>query len=553
MIKIKKNINLKTFLQQHDLSFPCNGNGTCGNCKIKVIKGYLPINSYDKKFFTQDELNEGYRLACQHTTTEDIDIELIHSSKEAEIEGITQDDIKKTSYKMVTIRSNEIEASSVLDQMMNESGKKVKITSKLLRETSQLIKENKELNLIVFDDEIIHVTNANTTYGIAIDIGTTTVVISLIDVLTGELIDVFKTLNAQKKYGADVISRILHANLNGVESLKAEIIQDIEKGIHHLIMNHHIHSKDIIKMIISGNNAMTHFLLGLSVKTLGEKPYKPLYTETLTLHTKEIFEKLSIECEIDIIANFSGFVGGDIVSGLLTTDIDKSDDIYLFIDLGTNGEIVIGNKNRLLASSMATGPAFEGGNISCGVGSINGAIDRITYQEGKFLCHTIGHKKPIGICGSGLIDLIRELKQNQMIDLTGKMKSNTKEIIVYDKLSITQKDIREFQLAKSAIRSGIEILIDEYHCSVDDIKTVYLSGGFGSHLNIQNVIEIGILPKALASKIVISGNTSLKGAVDYLLNKIDNRVNRLQNNVRTINLADNIRFNDQFVNNIMFE
>lgn len=349
-------------------------------------------------------------------------------------------------------------------------------------------------------------------YSIAIDIGTTTIAMQLIELGTMEIIDSYTALNSQRMYGADVIRRINAANHGKGDQLQKMVYDDLQKGIRELLEHQHILMEQIQKIAIAGNTTMIHFLRHLSCETLGVYPFTPVTLER-------------IECEeicglpATILPGISTYIGGDIVAGLIACGFDQTEDISLFVDLGTNGEMVIGNRDRILCTSTAAGPAFEGGNISCGTGGIDGAICRVRIRDGICELQTINAQTPVGICGAGLTDAVSELMRTEMIDDTGLFEDQyfekgylLGETVSGKKLYLTQKDIREFQMAKAAIRAGIEILLMRYGVAYDEIKHVWLAGGLGQHMNIENAVWVGLFPKELGSKIKAVGNTSLQGA-----------------------------------------
>jgi uncharacterized 2Fe-2S/4Fe-4S cluster protein (DUF4445 family) len=277
-------------------------------------------------------------------------------------------------------------------------------------------------------------------------------------------------------------------------------------------------------LAIAGNTTMRYLLLGSPCEVLGRYPYTPVETGTLKLPLYEATGSSSLDAPVIILPGISAFVGGDIVAGLFFCGFDQSDKPSLFLDLGTNGEIAVGNKDRLLVSSTAAGPAFEGGNISCGIPSIEGAICSIKIEEEKIEYQTIGNKEPAGICGTGMIELVSELLRHGLIDETGLLceKYFVKGFEVAkacdgNPIVFTQKDIRKIQMAKAAVRAGLETIIREYGITYGEIDKVYLAGGFGYKINIEKAVHIGLIPKELSDKILTVGNSALGGAIRYLL------------------------------------
>lgn len=482
-----------------NLSAPCAGKGTCGKCKIKVLSGEEKVTVEEKKFFSKQELEDGYRLACRVIAKDGMEVEV---------------DIEKD--------------------------KTFQIVSSYER-----VRERAEVNI-------------SEGYGVAIDIGTTTVAMELIDLHTVEIVGMHTTLNSQKQYGADVISRINFSANGGVERLKNCIQQDILEGIEVLRDQVKAMQSDIKKVVIAGNTTMLHTLLGLNCESLGCYPFTPTILDLVEYSFKEVFKQSKIEANLTLLPGISTYVGADITSGLYYCKLDKANSVKLFIDIGTNGEMAIGNKGKIISLATAAGPAFEGGNISKGVGSINGAICAASYEGRQFICKTIGGGSPIGICGSGLIDVMAECIKHELIDETGYIVDESEEIVIYEdnknRITLTQADIRQVQLAKAAIRAGVEALIQNYGVNYEEIEAVYLAGGFGKYITKESMVILGLIPREIERKVIKVGNSALGGCVDYLVEKNSlNNLMSIRNNCQAINLAESIEFNDLFVQHMMFE
>ena len=516
-IETHQNQNLLAMLQENNINVSnnCHGNGTCGKCKIKVVEGYLPATEADKRSLTENEVKQGIRLACKVK----IDKKLEEQEELwIEIVGALEEDIV-------------VEAMS----------------KKKLREDFQ-----------------------DTNYFIAIDIGTTTIAMALISEETGEIVDVYTSVNHQRKYGADVISRIVAANDGKAEELKKLIEEDLWKGIKSLlpegIRSECSKENDVVtkvitnecdtkkrktnlnRIIISGNTTMIHLLMGYSCESLGKYPF-----------ISEHLEK--IECKwnntpVTILPGISAFVGGDIVAGILACPKFETEELSLLIDLGTNGEMVLGNSDRLLTASAAAGPAFEGGNIICGTAAVPGSICQVKIQNQRAVVRTIKNEMPpIGICGSGLISIMAQLKANRLIKQDGELMIpyNEKGFPLWifengEKVALYQKDIREFQMAKAAISAGIDILMEEYGCTPEEIKNVYVAGGFGKAIRIEDILTIGMLPEEFSHKISIIGNSALQGAVCFgkdieTRKQIENICRRAEN----ITLSEKAEFQKKYL------
>ena len=399
---------------------------------------------------------------------------------------------------------------------------------------------------------------AGNIYASAIDLGTTTLAFSLVDIASKQILHTVTRLNSQRKYGADVLSRI-QASVDGEqEELRESIQKDLSEGIDELLKEYRI--MDIDHVVISGNTTMIHLLMDYDCSTLGVYPFAPVNTEFILGTAEEIigYKQPRAEIKTTILPSISAFIGGDIVAGLYALDFATNKEISLFVDLGTNGEIALGNCDRILTTSVAAGPAFEGGNISCGTGSVAGAICAVEINRNDvsdIKLNTIYNVPPCGICGTGVIETVAELLKCGLIDETGLLAdeyfdigfplTNEQEPIIF-----TQQDIRQFQLAKAAVRTGIEVLTKEYGITMDEIDKVYIAGGFGYHLNINKAASIGLIPKELATKATAAGNTSLAGAVKFISDaNASDTIQRIKNASEDIILANDNDFQELYLKN----
>ena len=505
VVKVKERQNLLEALMEENTAYSavCGGTGICGKCKIQVIKGMLPVTPLDASCFSQEELNSGMRLACRAYPTQEVEIRLRFQGEEK-------------------------------FQILSAEG------------TDACLK-----------NEAIGTGNSEE-FAIAVDIGTTTIAMQLLSSQTGEVYSTNTSLNHQRRFGADVISR-MKASIEGKrEELRRCIQGDLKKGFRELLNQSAVIPTQVCEIIIAGNTTMGHLLMGYDCKTLGEFPFTPVNIKMVEKSYQEVFaDTFFNNAKVKVLPGISAFVGADIVAGIFWCGMHKSKEYSLLIDLGTNGEIVLGNMDRMFATSTAAGPAFEGGNIKWGVGSIEGAISSAQFVNGKLEVQTIGGKTPIGICGTGVLEIIAELLKAGLIDRTGLLdeeyfdeecfvaQSKTGESIV-----LTQKDIREFQMAKAAIRAGVDMLIRKSRIGKEDIAHIYLAGGFGVKLNCKKAIAIGLLPKEFEKKIEAVGNSSLQGAVKMIVsNKGQNLEDYIQR-TEEMNLALEEEFNQLYLENM---
>lgn len=495
--------SLLSFLRKHDLigAADCGGLGLCGKCKIQLLYGKMEITKADREIFSKRELEEGFRLACKAYPTEDITIEANKSKEEMQI--LTLKNTKK-----------EDQNSQIAEIVESEFGE----------------------------------------YGVAIDIGTTTIAMVLVSINDNKIIKQHAGINHQKTFGADVISRIEASNNGKNFELQQIIKRDLWEGI--LKVTDDFEYK-VNQIVISGNTTMIHLLMNYDCKELGIAPYHSSHLDKIETNIIELFGE-RIDASIFIMPGISAFIGGDIVSGLFGLDVFKEQKNTLLIDLGTNGELVIGSREELICASTAIGPAFEGGKIYAGVPSVSGAICRVQRKGTNSLSvQTIFDKKPIGICGSGVIDVIALLLDEKIIDETGLLKEEYFETgfpIYQDEIRITQKDIREVQLAKAAVAAGIETLLKEY--GEQPIAKVYLAGGFGDGIDIENAKKIGLLPKQLEIELV--GNTSIFGGVKLLQISKERQLEEIKQlekmikKARMINLSENVFFQEKYIENMYY-
>jgi uncharacterized 2Fe-2S/4Fe-4S cluster protein (DUF4445 family) len=393
-------------------------------------------------------------------------------------------------------------------------------------------------------------------HGVAIDIGTTSVVLYLVNLITGTVAETRAILNPQAKYGADVISRIQYtaSNVNGLQTLQKEIIDAINHELLHLAQFEGITENEIIRIAIAGNTTMLHLLLGVNPLSLALYPFTAQFLEERVIRGSELNLNCLPEAEIKILPSISAYVGADIVAGLASIAPSEDHRNYLFMDIGTNGELALVKGDRIWCCSTAAGPAFEGARISCGMGAVEGAISSFS-NEG---CSVIGSEKPTGLCGSGLIDLVAWLVEYGKIDSVGLLENDfiivpAAESGTGNNIIFTQNDVREVQLAKSAIISGVNILVKESGLSFDDLDTLFLAGGFGNYINTDNAIRIGLLPSQLKDRIIPLGNTSGTGALAAVKSvRFDEAMARVISSSVVVELANDEDFATEFAMNMMF-
>lgn len=496
-MKTEKGTNLLQLLYVNDIPIPspCGGNGSCGKCRVKVNTGRGVISAADLNLLTEQEVERGYRLACRTVIEDDMEIEIL---KEEGLQILTD-----TMDRLIKFHPQKRPVRLYSDKR-RDAGKKA--------------------------------------FGLAVDLGTTTVAVYLLDLLTGGVVAVDSFANPQRKYGADVLRRIDYARRGEKElkELQHILITELNRSIEKLITKIDITTNDIYYLALAANTVMTHLFTGTDPSSLARPPFRPVFTDPRELSPVELNIKINPRGRIQIMPTVAAFIGSDIIAGLLVTDFNR-EEWNLLIDLGTNGEIVLGNRHKLLACSTAAGPAFEGASITFGVAGVPGAISSFSIgRDGGINYKTINNQVPVGICGSGLIDIVAGLLEYGIVSRTGLLREDigqdifkirdymdirAVEIVAEDYTAIegpillTQKDIREVQLAKGAIAAGINILTKEAGISLADVANIYLAGGFGSYINPHNACKIDLLPRELEEKIRRAGNAAGLGAQSYLLDE----------------------------------
>lgn len=494
-----KNKSLLTHLQENGEFLPayCAGRGTCGKCKVQFLNNIPAHTTHDAAFFSAKELSEGWRLACQ-----------------AYVKG--QFTIQIEDYE-----EDQIQVASAFNLSTDKSDSKIA--------TAPSSSTHNEISSYDF-------------LALAVDIGTTTIAANLIDTKQKKVLQAITSINHQRIFGTDVLSRIDIANQGRLLELQRTILNDLDSICEQFQLGKDI-TKLSIPVIISGNSTMQHLLQKLSCESLGSFPFTPV---DISMHSYK---------NMTILPGISTYVGADIVSGIVACGIDQKEEVSLLVDLGTNGEMVIGNKNRLLVTSTAAGPAFEGGNIHYGIAGVPGAIDTVTIFDNHPAISTISNKKPIGICGTGVIETVYELVKEKIVDNTGLIadKYFDNGYPLTENISFTNKDIREVQLAKSAIRAGIEILVTSYGIDYSQIAHLYLAGGFGQKINYTKAVGIGMLPKELNDRIISVGNSSLAGAGMLAMNsELSHRFTHIPEISEEISLANHKAFNDLYLEYMSF-
>ena len=383
-------------------------------------------------------------------------------------------------------------------------------------------------------------------FGIAVDLGTTTVVVQLVNLENGHVLDSGSDVNPQARFGADLISRIQSCLDGNQQEIQNLIRNKIGLMIQTIIQKHPF---EISKVTIVGNTVMHHIFSGLAVNSLSFYPFHSPDLGFRTFVPKQLNWSLPDSAIIKFYPSIGSFVGSDILAGIAATKMAENEKYSVLIDLGTNGEIVVGNRHKIICASTAAGPAFEGANISQGMRATTGAISSVNFENGELKTHVIGNVQAKGICGSGLIDIMAVLLNREQIGMFGEINSGAESVLLIGKISITQQDIREFQLAKAAIAAGIKILLNQLKISYSEIEQVFIAGGFGNFLNIENVIRTGLI-ECEPEKIIKLGNTALIGAKMFLFED-EIFIQKILAKTTHVNLEADPNFQDIYIDKMM--
>lgn len=587
-ITVKDNANLLRALQEegYPIQSPCGGEGTCGKCRVRVLKGAEPPTETEKKLLDGDELTNGVRLSCVTSVKRDMVVEILDIAQPAEakealnklIEGVAIGSGIEKHYLKLPLPGRDDQRPDT-ERIADGLGKKPSFPLSILKRLPAILRENdfKITVTVGYRDRILGIEPGNSSdrsYGIAFDIGTATIAGYLLNLNTGEELGVRSTANPQERFGTDVISRIKHVHDNGEKGLRElqnEVLSAVNSIIEELCSENEISPSNIYKATFVGNPTMMHLFAGIDPSYIDHSPYIPVLKETTSFLGEELNIKMNAEGEVYILPNVSAYLGADIVAGVLYTKLHKSDKLKLLVDIGTNGEIVLGNKDKILACSAAAGPAFEGARIQQGMSAQVGAISYVDIDE-QVRIKIIGDGEPKGICGSGLVDAVGQLRKANLIAPRGNFKPRP-ELSINERLIkaedgqmrfilaeansgpiyLTQKDIRELQLAKGAIRAGIEILLEEMGVAKDEIDQVFLAGAFGNFLRAENVLRIGLLPDIPVRKIIPVGNAAGQGAKLCLINRDElNEVGEIIESIEYLELSYRPDFNNKFIKRMRF-
>ncbi len=562
----------------------CGGRGTCGKCKVRVLEGASEVSPADHRLLRKDEVENGWRLSCQARIYEDITCEvpqLLRVPKAATM-GLSRLVIIDPNVRKVYLELTEPDLhdqrSDVtrMREALTAEGHDMSASVPVLRTLPKALREaGFKVTAVLAGEHLVAVEPGDTTeecFGVAFDVGTTTLVGTLMNLRTGMAAAVRSTLNGQAPYGADVISRISHA-MNGadsIEELKTAVVATMNGILDELYGEAGITPERTYEAVVVGNVTMLHLLLGIDPTPISMMPFTPAFMDALSVPAREVGLRIHPAGYVQTLPAIGAYVGADIVSGVLATNIAREDKLRVFVDVGTNGEIVIGNSRRTLATAAPAGPAFEGSQIKCGMRATDGAIEGVQLGEGVELQVIGGDVAPLGLCGSGLVDAVAQLLNVGLLDHSGRMRSaadvpdhpladrlieveGVRAFLLAEGVYLSQRDVRELQFAKGSIATGIKILMNILGVAAADLDEVYLGGSFGSYLNPESAKIIGLVPDVDVDKIVAVGNSAGEGAKIALLSYRERQVAfELPSRIEYIELSGRSDFNDAFVEVLRF-
>ncbi len=573
----------------------CGLRGRCRSCRCKIVSGTVPPPSVaDNVQLGHEEVRERFRLSCQTKLVEDTIIqpmppksELGHQLLGGQVGTEAMELVSGVSKILITAPppQSEHHQTSDIEEVFSALGEAVKtrnINNALIQVLPPKLRAQKgKLTATLFRGKVVDIEVGDTTefcYGMAFDVGTTSIVGSLLDLKTGEELAAVGMVNPQSPFGADLMSRIAYAQFKpkNLAQLRGKVLNGLNELVKQAVSKAGVSADHIYKIVIVGNTCMHHILLGIDVSYLGLAPYAPVIRDAQAIPATDLPLKSAPRAHVCTLPILAGFVGADALACVLATRIYERDTICGLVDIGTNGEMVFGSKDKLIACSAPAGPAFEGAQIRHGMRGAAGAIERVTIDT-DVTCGTIGGDAAVGICGSGLIEACASMSDANVLNAMGAIKAkpdlpqaiasriNTGEhglefTLVWGKdsgisedVTLTQTDIRQLQLAKSAIYSGVAMLIQEMGVKPDEIDEMLLCGGFGNYVDIASAVRIRLLPEMPVENITYAGNAALMGAqMATLSEKEIDTANKLVSKIEHIALAARPDFQDLFIDGMNF-
>jgi uncharacterized 2Fe-2S/4Fe-4S cluster protein (DUF4445 family) len=569
----------------------CGGHGTCRKCRVRVVDGEVPVSRLDPRAFGLDELRLGWRLACMAPVRGDVRVEvppLVTRPKAATV-GVGRQVILRPA---VQKRYVELTEATLADQRTDLErllaaldDLEVRADLRALRNLPGALRQNDfRVTAVVVDDVLVDVEPGDTSarrFGIAFDLGTTTVAATLLDLATGTPAAVASMLNPQQPFGGDVITRISATMLDpdALGRLTALAHSCLDQLASEVCTAGAVEPHEVYEIALAGNATMTHIALGIDPEPLGVAPFVMTSRSFDGLLAADLGVTVNPGARAYLFPALGAYVGGDIVAGALASGMDRDKRIRLFVDVGTNCEIVLADGDRILATAAPAGPAFEGAQIRCGMRAAPGAIEGVKISDDDVALQVIGDVGPAGLCGSGLVDVVAALVQVGLLDASGRLMAadvaavtapglagrlrqvGEERVFVLhergddpaDAVYISQRDVRELQFAKAAIATGWRLLAAEMGIDPADVQQVLLAGSFGSYLSPASAVRIGLVPGVSVLRIVSAGNVAGEGAKMALLSVRERAAaHALLEEVRYVELSDRPDFNDRFIDQLAF-
>ncbi len=571
----------------------CGGHGTCKKCRVRIVSGDVPVGPLDPRAFTTDELREGWRLACRASARGDLVVEVppLQTRPKAALAGVGRHVILRPAVQkrhlvldeptMEDQRSDLQRVVDALDDLEPHA------SIEMLRSLGTVLRKSGfDVTAVVCDQELIDLEPGDTTarrFAIAFDLGTTTVVATLLDLESGQPVAVRSMLNRQQPYGADVITRISATMMDedALEALRARAHETLAELVSEVCSEGAVEPREVYEITVCGNVTMMHLALGIDPEPLSMAPFVVSTHSFGDVLARDFGIEVHPRAPAFVFPSLGAYVGGDIVAGMLATGLTRDRRLRLFIDVGTNSEIALGSHERVVATAAPAGPAFEAAQIRCGMRAAEGAIEgvKISAAEGVTL-DVIGDVDPVGMCGSGLVDAVAELVHCGLLDHSGRFIPDEdaaashpgladrltmigkERVFVLDwrgssdpesSVFLSQRDVRELQFAKASIATGWGILMSELGVSVADVSQILLAGSFGAYLTPLSAVRIGLVPKVALPRIVSAGNVAGEGAKIAALSVRERaEAHSILREVEYVELSGRADFNDMFVDQLAF-
>ena len=571
----------------------CGGHGTCKKCKVRVVEGDIPVGPIDPRAFSTDELRAGWRLACRAQARGDLVIEVppLQTRPKAALVGVGRHVILRPSVQKrhlvleePTLEDQRSDLQRVLDGLEDLEPH---ASIETLRDLGTTLRAaHFDVTAVICDEELIGLEPGDTTarrFAIAFDLGTTTVVATLLDLETGQPLAVRSMLNRQQPYGADVITRISATMMDATArgALRARAHETMSELAGEVCAEGAVAADEVYEITVCGNVTMMHLALGIDPEPLSMAPFVVAAHELPPVRAADFGVAVHPRAPAFVFPSLGAYVGGDIVAGMLATGLTRDRRLRLFIDVGTNSEIALGSADRVLATAAPAGPAFEAAQIRCGMRAADGAIEGMRVGAEDLELDVIGDVEPVGLCGSGLVDSVAELVQSGLLDHSGRFVDDESAMALHPGLAprltfigkervfvlhwrgatgdpaesvyLSQRDIRELQFAKASIATGWHILLGEMGAEAGEITQVLLAGSFGAFLTPLSAVRIGLVPRLALPRIVSAGNVAGEGAKIAALSLRERAEARsILSEVEYVELSGRADFNDAFIDQLAF-